>query len=67
MEVIHNKNHSIREQISYLSYIDISTSHPHSIDDVISPKMLRKVDYIIGVAIVEISSKQQVNMLYSPT
>ena len=39
LEDIQNQNHSLREQISSLSERDIRTAHPHSMDDVISPKM----------------------------
>ena len=66
MEVTQNQNHSLQEHISSFSYRDIRTAHPHSIDDVISPKTRRKVEYINGEALVKMSSKAQVNLLYLP-
>ena len=64
MEVIQNHNHSLRAYISSLSERDIRTAHLHSIDYVISPKMRRKIEYIIGSALVDMSIKAQVCMLY---
>ena len=48
LEDIQNQNHITQEHISYLSERDIRTAHPHSMDDVISPNMWRKIVDITG-------------------
>ena len=64
LEDIQNQKYILRDQISSLSERDIRTAHPHSMDDVISPKMWRKFEDIIGEDLVDISSKAQVHLLY---
>ena len=51
LEEIHKQNHILQEQISSRSDRDIKTEHSHSMDDVISPKMWRKIEDIIGKAL----------------
>ena len=64
LEDIKNQNYILREQISSLSERDIRTGHSQSMDDVISTKMQIKIEDIIGEALVEMSSKAHVQMLY---
>ena len=64
LEEIQNHNHILREQISELTERDIRTAHSYSMDDVISPNTRRKIEYIIGEALVEMSSKAKGKMLY---
>ena len=65
LEDTHNQNNIIREHISSLSERGISTAHTNSMDDIISPKMQRKIEDIIGESLVEIPIKSQVQLLYS--
>ena len=64
LENIQNQNHILREQISSLSGRNIRTENSHSMDDVISSNMQRKIEDIIGESLVEIPSKSQVQLLY---
>ena len=64
LEDIQNQNHIIQEHISSLSERGIRKAHSHSLDDVIYPNMRRKIEYIIGEALLEISIKSQVQLLY---
>ena len=64
LEYTQNQNHILREHIPYLSERDIRTGHSQSMDDVISTKMQIKIEDIIGEALVEMSSKAHVQMLY---
>ena len=66
LEDIQNQNHIIREQIYSLSERFIRTAHSHSIDDVISPNMRRKIEDIIGEYLLEMSIKAQSQLLYLP-
>ena len=63
LEDIKNQIHIIREQIYSLSERDISIAHSHSMDDVISPKMRRKIEDVVDKALVKMSSRAQVHLL----
>ena len=39
LEDTQNHNHILRELVSSLLERDMSTAHPHSMDDIISPNM----------------------------
>ena len=62
---IQNQNHILWEQISSLSDFGIRTERFYSMDYVITPKMRIKVEAVMGVALVEMSGKEQVQFLYS--
>ena len=64
LEDTQNQIYILQEHIKFLSYHDIGTEHPHSMDDVISPKMQSKIEDSIGEALVEISRIAQVHLLY---
>ena len=64
LEDIQNHNYIIREKISSLSDREIRTAHSNSMDDVISPNMRIKIEDIIWEALVEMSGKSQVQLLY---
>ena len=64
LEDIQKQNYILRKKTSSLSYCDIITAHPHSMDYIISPRIRRRIKDIIEEPPVEISSKAQVRLLY---